>query len=70
MLSMRVGQLSRLHVVFPLIFSLVAFILAMICLFAGTGPQQQALEDYHIIAVGSKTTSPKYQYQRLTALGS
>lgn len=44
-------RFNSLLVVFPLVFSLVAFVLAMIALFAGTGPQQQQLEEYHIIAV-------------------
>ncbi|KAI1264190.1 actin cortical patch SUR7/pH-response regulator pali [Xylariaceae sp. FL1019] len=35
----------------PVIFSFVAFVLALILLLAGTGPQQRQLEPYHIIAV-------------------
>ncbi|KAI1324183.1 actin cortical patch SUR7/pH-response regulator pali [Xylariaceae sp. FL0255] len=34
-----------------ILLSLVAFVLALIALLAGTGPQQKALEPYHIIAV-------------------
>lgn len=35
----------------PLALSIIAFVLSMIALFAGTGPQQQALEDYHMLAI-------------------
>ncbi|KAI0160399.1 actin cortical patch SUR7/pH-response regulator pali [Xylariaceae sp. FL1272] len=35
----------------PVIFSFIAFVLAIILLLAGTGPQQRQLEPYHIIAV-------------------
>ncbi|KAI0203756.1 actin cortical patch SUR7/pH-response regulator pali [Astrocystis sublimbata] len=35
----------------PVIFSLVGFVLALIVLLAGTGPQQESMEPYHIIAV-------------------
>ncbi|KAI3322218.1 hypothetical protein HD806DRAFT_501395 [Xylariaceae sp. AK1471] len=35
----------------PVLLSFVAFVLALIALLAGTGPQQEALEPYHIIAV-------------------
>ncbi|KAI1298899.1 actin cortical patch SUR7/pH-response regulator pali [Xylaria venustula] len=35
----------------PVLVSFVAFVLVMIALLAGTGPQQQSLEPYHIIAV-------------------
>ncbi|KAI1336277.1 hypothetical protein F5Y15DRAFT_395054 [Xylariaceae sp. FL0016] len=42
---------SALAVVLPLVFSIVGFVLAMICLFAGTGPQYKAMEPYHIIAI-------------------
>ncbi|KAI0176059.1 hypothetical protein GGR52DRAFT_342856 [Hypoxylon sp. FL1284] len=45
------GRVRPLAVVIPLILSIVAFVLAMIALFAGTGSQQQALEGYHIIAI-------------------
>ncbi len=51
-------RVSSLQVVFPLILSFVAFILAMIAIFAGTGPQQQQLEEYHIIAVCSIVSIP------------
>ncbi|KAI1761119.1 hypothetical protein GGR53DRAFT_45096 [Hypoxylon sp. FL1150] len=47
----RDGHVRPLAVVIPLILSIVGFILAMIALFAGTGSQQQALEDYHLIAI-------------------
>ena len=45
------GRVGSLQVLLPLIFSFAAFVLAMLALFAGTGPQQQQLEEYHIIAV-------------------
>ncbi|KAI1434554.1 actin cortical patch SUR7/pH-response regulator pali [Xylaria sp. CBS 124048] len=35
----------------PVLITFVAFVLAMIALLAGTGPQQESLEPYHIIAV-------------------
>ncbi|KAI2635376.1 actin cortical patch SUR7/pH-response regulator pali [Xylaria nigripes] len=35
----------------PVLVSFVAFILALIALLAGTGPQQESLEPYHIIAI-------------------
>ncbi|GAW14394.1 hypothetical protein ANO14919_037960 [Xylariales sp. No.14919] len=35
----------------PVLVSFIAFILVMIALLAGTGPQQESLEPYHIIAV-------------------
>ncbi|KAI0393861.1 hypothetical protein F5Y17DRAFT_286489 [Xylariaceae sp. FL0594] len=35
----------------PALLSFVAFVLVMIALLAGTGPQQKSLEPYHIIAV-------------------
>ncbi|KAI0023086.1 hypothetical protein F4780DRAFT_777208 [Xylariomycetidae sp. FL0641] len=38
-------------VVLPLLFSMVAFILVMIALLAGTGPQRKALEGYHVIGI-------------------
>ncbi|KAI6090199.1 hypothetical protein F4821DRAFT_38445 [Hypoxylon rubiginosum] len=47
----RDGRVRPLAVVIPLILSIAGFILAMIALFAGTGSQQQALEDYHLIAI-------------------
>ncbi|KAI4865118.1 hypothetical protein F4820DRAFT_308555 [Hypoxylon rubiginosum] len=47
----RDGRIRPLAVVIPLILSIAGFILAMIALFAGTGSQQQALEDYHLIAI-------------------
>lgn len=46
-----VWRASALTLIFPLVFSLAAFALAMVALFAGTGAQQQQLEDYHIIAI-------------------
>ncbi|RYP55855.1 hypothetical protein DL771_012322 [Monosporascus sp. 5C6A] len=45
------GRVAPLPVVFPLLLSLVAFVLVMIALFAGTGGRQQELEEYHIIAI-------------------
>ncbi|RYP06425.1 hypothetical protein DL764_003161 [Monosporascus ibericus] len=45
------GRVTPLPVVFPLLLSLVAFVLAMVALFAGTGGRQQELEEYHIIAI-------------------
>ncbi|KAI1779589.1 hypothetical protein F4818DRAFT_453641 [Hypoxylon cercidicola] len=45
------GHIRPLAVVIPLILSIAGFVLAMIALFAGTGSQQQALEDYHLIAI-------------------
>ena len=54
MKSFGSGRASSLQVLLPLIFSFAAFVLAMLALFAGTGPQQQQLEDYHIIAVGNE----------------
>lgn len=36
----------------PVLISFVAFVLVTIALLAGTGPQQESLEPYHIIAVG------------------
>ncbi|OTA84423.1 hypothetical protein M434DRAFT_83346 [Hypoxylon sp. CO27-5] len=38
-------------VIIPLILSIAGFVLAMLALFAGTGSQQQALEEYHLIAI-------------------
>ncbi|KAH7035484.1 actin cortical patch SUR7/pH-response regulator pali [Microdochium trichocladiopsis] len=35
----------------PLALSIAAFVLSMIALFAGTGPQQQALEEYHMLSL-------------------
>ncbi|KAI0541118.1 actin cortical patch SUR7/pH-response regulator pali [Xylaria digitata] len=35
----------------PVLISFVAFVLVMIALLAGTGPQRESLEPYHIIAV-------------------
>lgn len=35
----------------PVLISFVAFVLAVIALLAGTGPQEESLEPYHIIAV-------------------
>ncbi|KAI0878993.1 actin cortical patch SUR7/pH-response regulator pali [Hypoxylon argillaceum] len=35
----------------PVLISFVAFILVVIALLAGTGPQQESLEPYHVIAV-------------------
>ncbi|RYO75491.1 hypothetical protein DL766_009390 [Monosporascus sp. MC13-8B] len=45
------GRVTPLPVVFPLLLSLAAFVLAMIALFAGTGSRQQELEEYHIVAI-------------------
>ncbi|GAP87282.1 putative sur7 protein [Rosellinia necatrix] len=45
------GQPSLGLLVPPVLISFVAFVLALIALLAGTGPQQEALEPYHIIAV-------------------
>lgn len=55
MKSYGAGRISSLQVLFPLILSFAAFVLVMLALFAGTGPQQQQLEDYHIIAVCRET---------------
>ncbi|KAI0596479.1 actin cortical patch SUR7/pH-response regulator pali [Biscogniauxia sp. FL1348] len=38
-------------VIIPLLLSIVGFVLTMLALLAGTGPQQHALEDYHLLAV-------------------
>lgn len=35
----------------PVLITFVAFVLGLIALLAGTGPQQESLEPYHIIAV-------------------
>ncbi|CAJ2512370.1 Uu.00g053850.m01.CDS01 [Anthostomella pinea] len=48
---MTVRRASTFAVVIPLVLSLAGFVLAMLALFAGTGSQQQVMEDYHIIAV-------------------
>ncbi|KAI0890192.1 uncharacterized protein GGS22DRAFT_194366 [Annulohypoxylon maeteangense] len=45
------GGIRPLTVIIPLILSIAGFVLAMIAIFAGTGSQQQALEDYHLIAI-------------------
>ncbi|KAI1461567.1 hypothetical protein F4805DRAFT_237903 [Annulohypoxylon moriforme] len=45
------GGIRPLAVIVPLILSIAGFVLAMLALFAGSGPQQQALEDYHLIAI-------------------
>ncbi|KAI0378017.1 hypothetical protein F5Y04DRAFT_165841 [Hypomontagnella monticulosa] len=45
------GRIRPFAVVIPLILSIAGFVLAMIALFAGTGSQQQALEDYHLLAI-------------------
>ncbi|KAI0141164.1 hypothetical protein F4776DRAFT_551319 [Hypoxylon sp. NC0597] len=45
------GRVSPFMVIIPLILSIAGFVLAMLALFAGTGSQQQALEDYHLIAI-------------------
>ncbi|KAI2606710.1 hypothetical protein GGR54DRAFT_620410 [Hypoxylon sp. NC1633] len=47
----RDGRATPLAAIIPLILSLAGFVLAMLALFAGTGSQQQALEDYHFIAI-------------------
>lgn len=51
MVLVKDGRIRPLAVVIPLVLSLAGFVLAMLALFAGTGSQQQALEDYHLIAV-------------------
>lgn len=61
-------KVNSLAVLFPLILSLVAFVLAMIALFAGTGPQQQQLEEYHIIAVCCPGTSHSGCIVKLTII--
>ena len=38
--------------VISFLFPTIAFVLVAIALFAGTGPQQQQLEEYHILSVG------------------
>ncbi|KAL7629081.1 hypothetical protein AAE478_000599 [Parahypoxylon ruwenzoriense] len=45
------GRMRPLMVIIPLILSVAAFVLAMLALFAGTGPQQRGMEDYHLIAI-------------------
>lgn len=35
----------------PVLISFVALVLGLIALLAGTGPQQESLEPYHIVAV-------------------
>lgn len=52
----RESRVRPVLVVFPLVLSLAGFVLAMIALFAGTGPQQQAMEKYHLIAVRPRCT--------------
>ncbi|KAI1821550.1 actin cortical patch SUR7/pH-response regulator pali [Xylaria intraflava] len=39
----------------PVLITFVSFVLALIALLAGTGPQQKSLEPYHIIAVNLST---------------
>ncbi|XDG07115.1 hypothetical protein ABKA04_006730 [Annulohypoxylon sp. FPYF3050] len=51
MAIIRDGGIRPLTVIVPLILSIAGFVLAMIALFAGSGSQQQALEDYHLIAI-------------------
>ncbi|KAI1143194.1 hypothetical protein F5Y05DRAFT_146361 [Hypoxylon sp. FL0543] len=51
MVIVRDGRITPFAVVIPLILSIAGFVLAMLALFAGTGSQQQALEDYHLIAI-------------------
>ncbi|OTB03706.1 hypothetical protein M426DRAFT_321412 [Hypoxylon sp. CI-4A] len=51
MAIVKESRVRPLMVVIPLILSLAGFILAMIALFAGSGSQQQALEEYHLIAL-------------------
>ncbi|KAI0007998.1 hypothetical protein F4779DRAFT_589021 [Xylariaceae sp. FL0662B] len=48
---MKEGIFRPVLVVLPLLLSIVGFVLAMLALFAGTGPRQQALEEYHLIAI-------------------
>lgn len=45
-----ISKKQRLAAVVPLIFSMAAFALALVSLFAGYKPGQ--LEDFHIISVG------------------
>lgn len=42
----------------PLLLSIAAFVLSMLALFAGTGAQQQALEEYHMFSVSQKKKTP------------
>ncbi|KAI0841841.1 hypothetical protein F5Y06DRAFT_159942 [Hypoxylon sp. FL0890] len=51
MAIIRDGRITPFAVIIPLILSIAGFVLAMLALFAGTGSQQQALEDYHLIAI-------------------
>ncbi|KAI1447645.1 hypothetical protein F5Y02DRAFT_415643 [Annulohypoxylon stygium] len=51
MAIIRDGGVRPLTVIVPLILSIAGFVLAMIALFAGSGSQQQALEDYHLISI-------------------
>ncbi|KAI1381935.1 hypothetical protein F4677DRAFT_400323 [Hypoxylon crocopeplum] len=51
MLFVRDGGVTPLAAIIPLLLSIASFVLAMLALFAGTGSQQQALEDYHLIAI-------------------
>ncbi|KAI1491888.1 actin cortical patch SUR7/pH-response regulator pali [Biscogniauxia mediterranea] len=44
-------RIKPLLVIIPLLLSIVGFVLTMVALFAGTGPQRHALQDYHLIAV-------------------
>ncbi|KAI1415784.1 hypothetical protein F5Y13DRAFT_206724 [Hypoxylon sp. FL1857] len=47
----RDGKMAPFAVIIPLLLSIAGFVLAMLALFAGTGSQQQALEEYHLIAI-------------------
>ncbi|KAI8632146.1 hypothetical protein F5Y19DRAFT_423491 [Xylariaceae sp. FL1651] len=49
--NMRQNASGGLALLLPTVLSLVAFVLAMIALLAGTGSQQEALEPYHIVAI-------------------
>lgn len=51
MVLIKDGRLRPAAVIIPLILSIAGFVLGMVALFAGTGSQQRALEDYHLIAV-------------------
>ncbi|KAI1384886.1 uncharacterized protein F4822DRAFT_416612 [Hypoxylon trugodes] len=51
MAIIRDGSIRPIAVIIPLILSIAGFVLAMLALFAGSGSQQKALEDYHLIAL-------------------
>ncbi|KAI0852573.1 actin cortical patch SUR7/pH-response regulator pali [Daldinia vernicosa] len=54
-MAVKRGYTRPLMVAIPTILSLVGFVLAMIALFAGSGSQQQSMEQYHIIAINMST---------------